>query len=497
MCTRRTVLRQLAATGLVAGPLGAPLAAQDRYDQAALLDFAPLGQITLLHYGDLHGMLRPHYLRPAAVKHGPDRVPNLTGEALRIRYGVGGRTPMDAALTSEGFDALAEVYGPMGGLAHLATLVAAIRTARPGTVVIDGGSSDTPVVHEVLRPDVVPGDRADLAGGAGAAQTQGGWPVALAARGGAQIAIVDLASPGGPPGGIDLAALQRDITDLRQQGAGVIVALSQLGFEGDRALAGAVTGLDLILSGRDGAALPEPEGVADTRIIASGAQGRFVSRMDIQTDKGRMTDLHHKLIPVFSDLITPDAATLALLPPVDATVLGTSDVILHHLDSFGGTWEAVIADALREEFGAQVALVAPLRAAPGILPGQPITAQDVRLAAQSRWGRVQQMSGAQIKEHLENAAEAAFAKDPKARRTTRMMRAGGIRLTLRPAGAAGHRVSELALPGTGAPVADSDTLAVAVLGDGPKGTPLAEILTRYITRRGRVTATPLPVRIMD
>ena len=60
--SRRAFLRSSgAAVGVV---LGAPLAAQDRFNQDSLLDFWPLGKITLMHLGPLMGQVMPHFQRP-------------------------------------------------------------------------------------------------------------------------------------------------------------------------------------------------------------------------------------------------------------------------------------------------------------------------------------------------------------------------------------------------------------------------------------------------
>ena len=495
MQTRRAMLTQMTAAGLV---LGSPLMAQDRYDQAALLGFDPLGQITLAHYSDLRGMVAPHYLRPAAMTYGPDRVPYLTGEALRIRYGVGGRAPMDVALTSQGFDALAQVYGPMGGVAHLATILRAIRSDRPGALVLDGGGADLGLVADVLKPDARTFDRANRTADLTAlAQNASGNPAhALFERGDAQIAVIGLADPHLVQTGFDIGALQDHVTALRGQGAAVVVLLSQLGFEADRALAAGLSGVDVILSGRSGYALPEPEVVGETHIIASGTQGRFVSRVDIAVQDRRMNGLRHRLIPVFSDLIAPDAEVQMMLNNPPSRTLGTAGVTLYHQDTFSGTWEALIAAAMIEETGTDAALLPPLRAGPTVLAGQPISARDIAHVTTGAQVVKRRLSGPAVTALLERAAHAAFAADPFARETTRMMRAGGLGYTIAPQAAAGARISDLVLQATGAVIAADRMLDMAIW-EPATGAPLAETLTRYISRRDRVKVEPAAVTVLD
>ncbi|WP_156874910.1 hypothetical protein [Sulfitobacter alexandrii] len=493
MPTRRTVLGQTIAAGLtLALPAGRSVA-QDRYDQAALLQFPPLGDITLLYYSDVYGMLHPHLLRPAAVRHGPDRVPNLTGEALRIRYGIGGRTPMDAAMTAEGFDALGAVYGPMGGVAHLAAVIGAVRAARPGTLVLDGGDSDSALVRQTLRPDAATfGRSGPPATGALAVNHQGQPTHTSFERGPAGVAVIGIADPHRIDTVFSLEALQQAVTARRDAGAAVVVVLSRLGFEADRAIASGIDGVDVIFSGRSGHALPEPEVIGGTRIVASGSQGRFVSRVDIAVSDGRLADLRHGLIPVFSNLIRPDAAVARRLPDVAAAEVGTAADMLHHLDTFSGTWEALIGEAMRAHTGAPVALIPPLRAAETVLPGQPILDRQIGQVAAGQRVVVRRLTGAAVALMLESAAEAVFAADPVARREARMMRTQGLSFAIAPGAGEGGRISDLKLLDAGRALSPEEEVPVALLGQDA-GTPLEEALTQHVARLRQVTAVPSPV----
>ncbi len=494
MITRREVLGQMIAAGAGLGLSARQGVAQDRYDQAALLDFYPLGDITLLHSSDLRGMVLPHHLRPAAVRYGPDRVPNLTGEALRIRYGIGGRTPMDAAMTAEGFDALGAVYGPMGGLAHMAAVIGAVRSARPGALLLDGGGSGTDLAGPLLKPDVQSFDRAvpQPPPGALAANAEGQPDHATFTRGGAQVAVIGLADPHRPDTGFSLEGLQQAVAARRTAGAAVVILLSQMGFEADRALASGLEGVDLIFSGRSGHALPEPEVLGGTQIVASGAQGRFVTRVDIAVKDGQMADLRHGLIPVFSQLIRPDATALQALGAEEDTAVGTAADMLHHRDSFSGTWEALTGETMLAETGADLALVPPLRAVETILPGQPILTRHLAQVAQGRHLVKRRLTGAAVAVLLEAAAHAAFAEDPFARQDSRMMRAAGLSFAIAPGAPEGARISDLTLLAGGRALDPVEEITVALLQERD-GTALEPALVRYITRRGQVTATPAPV----
>src|SRR2546425_10411786 len=140
---RRGLLKLVAtAGGLGLGPRDLEAAEAP----ARLLEFAPLGNVTLLHMTDPHAALRPVFYREpdALLGVGAERgqPPYLTGEAALRAYGLRRGTPEAYAYTHLDFSQLAARYGRMGGYAHLATLVKRIRAERPGrTLLLDGGDT--------------------------------------------------------------------------------------------------------------------------------------------------------------------------------------------------------------------------------------------------------------------------------------------------------------------------------------------------------------------
>ncbi len=67
---------------------------------------------------------------------------------------------------------------------------------------------------------------------------------------------------------------------------------------------------------------------------------------------GKMMGIRHKLIPIFSDLFTPDAEVAKLIdaqraPYLDELthVVGQSDALLYRRGNFNGTWDDLICDA--------------------------------------------------------------------------------------------------------------------------------------------------------
>src|SRR5262249_50283100 len=101
---------------------------------------------TLLHMTDPHGTLLPVYYREPDARIGVGAEagtrPFLTGLPLLRAYGIAPGSAEAYAISHLDFAALAARYGRMGGYAHLATLVARVREARPGrTLLLDGGDT--------------------------------------------------------------------------------------------------------------------------------------------------------------------------------------------------------------------------------------------------------------------------------------------------------------------------------------------------------------------
>ena len=135
-------------------------------------------------------------------------------------------------------------------------------------------------------------------------------------RGGVQVGVIGQAFPFTPIAnprwlvpewsfGIQEDLVREHVQAARAAGAQLVVLLSHNGFDVDRKMAGRVEGIDVILSGHTHDAMPRPDVVGKTLIVASGCNGKFVSRLDLDVRAGRIAGWRHKLIPVFADAIAP------------------------------------------------------------------------------------------------------------------------------------------------------------------------------------------------
>ena len=70
MISRRDFSQLAAATAAILPTGWSRAFAQQKLTQADLLNFQPLGNVTLLHVADIHGLLRPVYFREPSINLG-------------------------------------------------------------------------------------------------------------------------------------------------------------------------------------------------------------------------------------------------------------------------------------------------------------------------------------------------------------------------------------------------------------------------------------------
>ncbi|NNE81423.1 MAG: thiosulfohydrolase SoxB [Silicimonas sp.] len=556
MISRRDFLQAAMATSALYGASGfgnwARLSAQQALSQDQLLQFDTFGNVSLIHMTDIHAQLKPIYFREPSINLGVGEnkgaVPHITGADFRKAYGIEDGSASAYALTHNDFTALAQTYGRMGGLDRIATVIKAIRADRPDAILLDGGDTwhgsygcyhtqgqDVVNAMSLLKPDAMTfhweftlgTDRVlELIGEMGFPALGQNifdkeWdepaedfePYTWFERGGAKIAVLGQAFPYMPianPGwmfseysfGIREERCQEMVDEARAAGADLVVLLSHNGFDVDKKMAAQVQGIDVILSGHTHDALPEPVLVGETIIVATGSNGKFVSRVDLDVQDGRMMGFRHKLIPIFSDVIEPDAEMAAQIdadraPYAEALAeeIGTADGLLYRRGNFNGTWDDLICDALLQEREADIALSPGVRWGPSILPGQPITREDIWNVTSMSYPNAYrtEFTGEFLAVVLEDVADNLFHPDPYFQQGGDMVRTGGIGFQIDITKPQGSRITDLTLLKNGEKIDPAKSYVVAgwaSVNEGTEGPPIWDVVENYIRRKGTVEVTP-------
>ncbi|MGC9418457.1 MAG: thiosulfohydrolase SoxB [Rhodovulum sp.] len=554
MISRRDFLQAAVAASAVYGASGvgnwAKLAAQQALTQDQLLQFDSFGNVTLIHVTDIHAQLKPIWFREPEINLGVGAVngkpPHVTGEDFLKMFDIEPGTPEAYALTYVDFVSLARGYGKMGGLDRVATVINAIRADRPDALLLDGGDTwhgsytslktagqDMVNAMNALKPDAMTSHWEFTFGidqvneivdtlpfpFLGANIFDAEWdepayePYKMFERGGARIAVIGQAFPYLPianpkwmfPGlsfGVREERMAEVVQEVRDAGADLVVVLSHNGFDVDRKMAAQVPGIDVILTGHTHDALPEPVLVGETMLIASGSNGKFVTRLDLDVRDGRMMGFRHKLIPIFSDVIEPDADMAALIDaeraPFQAEldeVLGTTDSLLYRRGNFNGTWDDLICNALIEEREADIALSPGFRWGPSLLPGEPITREDLFNATSMTYPNAyrSEMTGETLHIILEDVADNLFNPDPYYQQGGDMVRVGGMGYHIDVSKPQGSRITNMTLLRTGEAIDPAKSYVVsgwASVNEGTEGPPIWQVVEDYITRKGTVSVDP-------
>ena len=517
--------------------------AKQKIMQQDLLQFDAKGQVTLVHFTDMHAQLVPIYFREPTVNLGVGEVkglpPHITGKDFLGKYGIGPDTPQAYALTDQDFTALAKTYGKVGGVDRMATLIKAIRAERPdNTLVLDGGDTwqgsytslkssgaDMVAVQNALGLDAMTAHWEFTYGTDRVKELQEmlefpflcsnvrdtEWEedvfeaISYFERGGIKVAVIGQAFPYTPIAnprymmpnwsfGINEDNMKKRVADAQAAGADLIVLLSHNGFDVDRKLASRVDGIDVILTGHTHDALPAPVKVNNTLLVASGSHGKFLSRLDLQVDGKKVKDYSFRLIPVFSDVIEPDKEMTALVDkirkPHEAEIsreLGHTEDLLYRRGNFNGTFDDVICQALLQERDAEIAMSPGFRWGASLLPGQAITVDDVHHHTSITYPNVyrNEMTGEFLKVILEDVADNLFNTDPYYQQGGDMVRVGGMSYTIDINQKIGSRISNMTSLKDGKPIDPAKNYVVAgwaSVNEGTEGPAAYDLVAQYIER---------------
>lgn len=554
---RREFLSLLSAASAAGMALPTKFARAEKAAEA-LYDAPAFGNASLLHITDCHAQLRPIFFREPSVNLGlgasAGKTPHLVGDAFLKQFGVAAKTPLAHAFTCLDFERYAPVYGKVGGFAHLSTLVKRLRVTRPGALLLDGGDTwqgsgaalwtrgqdmvdaakflgvDVMTLHwectygqervkeiaekdfagaiEIVAQNIKTADFGDAVF----------KPFVMRVVNGVKIAVIGQAFPYTPIAnprymvadwtfGIQEEAMQQTVDAARAEGAHVVVVLSHNGMDVDLKMASRVRGIDAILGGHTHDGVPAPVIVENaggkTLVTNAGSNGKFLGVLDFDVKGGKVSDYRYRLLPVFANLLAPDAGMDALIAKTRAPFesklgekLAVSEGLLYRRGNFNGSFDQLILDALIAEREAEIAFSPGFRWGTTILPGETITMENVldQTAITYPYVTLNNMTGAQIKQVLEDVCDNLFNADPYYQQGGDMVRVGGMSWSCDPTAAMGRRIDDMAL--NGKPIDANKSYKVA--GWGPVseaardagGEPIWDLVARYLRAR-KTVATPL------
>ena len=515
------------------------------------------GNVTLLHITDCHAQLLPVYYREPSVNLGvggfAKQAPHLTGKAFLDFFGIKPGSREAYAFTHLDFAEAAAVFGKMGGFAHLATLIKQVKQASKhgNFLLLDGGDTwqgsatalwtqgaDMLAACDLLGVDVMTGHWEFTYGAAQvlenikqfkgefvaqnvslteeaqfAAGTESSLifkPYTIKEFNNARIAIIGQAYPYTPIAnpnhlipnwqfGIQEQHLQQTVNEIKQQkSADVIVLLSHNGMDVDLKLASRVSGIDVILGGHTHDAIPKPIWVKNsggkTCVTNAGSHGKFLAVLDLDVQQNRLHDLRFRLLPVFSNLLEPDAEMQGLINKVRQPYLsklqqpiGIADRLLYRRDTYQGTFDQLILAALLTAHDSQIALSPGFRWGASLLPGQAITYEQVMNHTAITYPNTQHrnLTGIEIKAILEDAADNVFNPDPYYQQGGDMVRVGGMTFQCDPNAEIGKRISAIRLSNGNLLAANKAYPVSSWASVNPQvgGKPMSDVLVDYLQKQ--------------
>ena len=312
-----------------------------------------------------------------------------------------------------------------------------------------------------------------------------------------------------------------------------IVLLSHNGMDVDIKMAERVPGLNAVFGGHTHDGVPKPIEVKNVEghtclVTNAGSNSKYVGVMDFDIQGGKVKGMHYKMLPIITDMLPADKEMQAYIDQMRQTVydkniiesrskkffynpkrvgktfeeilsekLAIADRLLYRRGNFMGTWDQILCNALRHEYGADVAMSAGVRWGTTTLKGDWITMEDVMTQCAMTYGEtyVADMKGKDLMNILEAVADNLFDPDPYLQSGGDMVRVGGLDYTIDPSKPLYERITDARLD-NGHMIEPEETYKVAgwaSVGKAPDGRLMWDVVRDYIlATRGKDSILVLP-----
>jgi len=281
---------------------------------------------------------------------------------------------------------------------------------------------------------------------------------------------------------------EEDMIDLvnnirKEEKPDAVVLLSHNGMDVDIKMAQNVPGLNAVFGGHTHDGVPEPIKVKNVEghecwVTNAGSNGKFVGVMDFDIKDGKIKAMHYKMLPVITDALPADKEMDAYINQMRSTKydknivesrvphryyhksrlgktfdeiltekLAIADRTLYRRGNFMGTWDQVLCNALRKEYGADIAMSPGVRWGTTTLKDQWITMEDVMTQCSMTYAEtyVTEMTGHTLLNILEQVADNLFDPDPYLQSGGDMVRVGGMDYTINPTKPLYERITDARL----------------------------------------------------
>jgi 2',3'-cyclic-nucleotide 2'-phosphodiesterase (5'-nucleotidase family) len=250
---------------------------------------------------------------------------------------------------------------------------------------------------------------------------------------------------------------------LREQGAQVVVVLSHYGLAADKILAKQVPGIDVIVGGHSHNRMKDALREGNTLIVQAGAHGSDLGRLDLKVKNGKIIRYAHSLITLDHAVIPSDAQVASIVRRAASSNktkleerLGQAVSPIARAQTIAGQEaqkrdqespaDSLFADLIRERTRVDAVIL------PGVGYGTAIPAGTIQAGAlrnliphESKTVTMT-LTGAQIREILEQSLENTYTDDPK-KKVGGLVQVSGIHFKYNAEDSHPHRLAEVRVQG--------------------------------------------------